>query len=189
MRAAENPFEMRRIESVPYRMSDDAWRAFDERLAATNYRGVIVGPHGSGKTTLLETLAHRLRGKGFDPLILRFYDRKRIWNEEDRVSVSRVNEGMAVLIDGGEVLNFGRWWMLRNRLRSAGAIIMTSHREFRLPTLYRCETDTALLSDLAHTIAPTHAHIFANEYESLYHAHNGNLRNAFRELYDRCAAM
>lgn len=190
MRPADNPFEMTRIESVAYRMHAREWAALDRRLVANRYRGAIVGPHGSGKTTLLETLAPKLADRGLDPVILRYYDQKRSMDGADISALRAANRPTAaILIDGGEVLSLRNWWTLRYMTRHAGGLIMTSHGAGRLPTVHQCVPSVAILSDVAHAIAPAYAPAFAADYGTIYRDHDGNIRDALRHLYDRCASM
>lgn len=59
-------------------------------------------------------------------------------------------------------------------------MIISSHQPGLLPTLVDCQTSPALLRELIHRLDPC-CNVDAT---ALYSRHNGNLRNAFRELYD-----
>ncbi len=50
------------------------------RLAASGWRGAIVGPHGSGKSTLLAALLAELHGQGHNTLVYRLHDGERRLN-------------------------------------------------------------------------------------------------------------
>ncbi len=52
------------------------------RLAASNWRGAIVGEHGSGKSTLLETLKPALTTTGHLHLAITLRDRQRILSKD-----------------------------------------------------------------------------------------------------------
>ena len=65
--APSNPFSTRFVRpgALEY-LFEVGMRAEDvvQRLAGTNWRGQIVGPHGSGKSTLLATLLEPLAQSG-----------------------------------------------------------------------------------------------------------------------------
>jgi hypothetical protein len=60
--------------------------------------------------------------------------------------------------------------------------VITTHRPGLLPTLFVCRTDPHLLNEL---VAELSGELMASP--TLWASHHGNLRLAFRELYDTCS--
>jgi hypothetical protein len=179
MRARDNPFASHRIEAMAYRPQGTSWQALLRRLEELRYRAAIVGPHGSGKTTLLEALAARLAALDFVPQCAFLNDRsKRL------PPLGRLTRRHIVLLDGADHLPAMAWALLGLRLRTAGGLIITSHRAGMLPTLVQTTTSPNLLRELVQTLNPGQD----RDIEALFRRHNGNVRNALRELYDQSAA-
>jgi len=179
-RPADNPFASRRIDRLAFRSRGFDADAMIDKLRRQGGRGAVVGPHGSGKTTLMDHLADLLAG----PVV--------------RIRLDATTKGAAhtarghlpddldrrhsVLIDGAEQLGRWSWWRLGSLLRDAGIVVITGHRPGRLPTLYRCTTDPALLHELVAELAPDVVnHVDLGE---VYVRHKGNIRLCFMELYD-----
>ncbi len=178
-RARDNPFAVHRVLRERYRLSAFEWQELMARLELLGRRGAIVGPHGSGKTTLLEDLAGRLEGQGWRIHMLRFNADQR------RLGVpSTWERGDFVLCDGAEQLSVIDWRRLARRARSAGGMVITTHRAGRSTVLHRCETSPELLRNLAASLGEP---LSVRECGELYARHDGNLRAALSELYDRWA--
>jgi hypothetical protein len=64
--------------------------------------------------------------------------------------------------------------------------LITSHREGLLPTLIKCRTTSALLQAVVDELVDHHA-AATQELEALFLRHDGNIREALRELYDSYA--
>jgi ABC-type glutathione transport system ATPase component len=151
-RARDNPFASHCVLGERYRLDDAGWARLIERLEALHWRGAIVGPHGSGKTTLLEDLGARLTAMGRNDV---------------------------VLVDEADRLSALQWIRLRMR---APRLVVTTHREGRLPLLHRCETSAELLRELTESLGQP---LEIEESARLHAAHRGNVRDALRDLYDR----
>jgi len=165
---------------LAYRFLDRGAGSILERLERNNDRGAIIGPHGSGKTTLLEDLARRLEGE----LVL---VRLNAETEDPKSSVRNslpdtVDQRHAIVIDGAEQLGAWVWWWLQHRIRNAGAILITSHRPGRFPTIHECATSPGLLKELVNELAP--GAVETVDLNELFERHDGNIRLCFRELYD-----
>ena len=93
-----------------------------------------------------------------------------------------------MLFDGGDHLGPIAWRRFRFRTRHARGIVITNHRENRLPTLVSMQTSPALLRDLIRELAPENS-LPPDELHTLFTESNGNLRDAMRVLYDRCAVI
>ena len=90
-----------------------------------------------------------------------------------------------MLCDGAEQLSVLDWQRLARRARSAGGLIITTHRAGRLPVLHRADTSPELLGDLAASLGEPLA---PRDCRELHARHDGNLRAALGELYDRWTA-
>jgi len=188
MRARDNPFRTDRVLEVRYRPLRGTWDDLLTRLHALGYRAAIVGPQGSWKTTLLEDLAPRLRERGYAARELRldaetprfapgFLDR----------FVASLTPSDVVLFDGAEQLGLIAWTLFRHRCRAAAGLVITGHRPGRLPTLIETATTPELLAALVGQILGGEACEVEPILADLYARHDGNLRDALRELYDRYA--
>ena len=179
MKARLNPFNSRQIEGLPYRFLDGSEERVLARLRQLRFRAAVLGPEGSGKTTLLELIASKLPGIGLQPVWIRV-------SRDHPVlpALPPFTGAQVVLVDGADSLPAFRWLLLRRAARSAGGLVITSHRAEMLPVLFRCRTTPELLRELVEVLAPP-----AESIEELFARHRGNLRNALRELYDICAGI
>ena len=188
MRARDNPFATQRVLRLQYQFGDGDWPSLLSRLTSLNGRGAIVGPHGSGKTTLLEELGERLGSQGVRVHRIFLNEQSRAY-PTDFVQRMRdsLNSNDVVLFDGCEQLGPIAWQRFRWQTRRAGGLVITTHRPGRLPTLWNCETNPELLTDLVGQLLDQETALPAEQLRNLYHKHHGNLRNAIRELYDLAA--
>jgi hypothetical protein len=183
MKARENPFRVERVLTIRYQPQD--WR-FDDlmtRLGQLNYRGAIVGPEGSGKTTLLEDLAAHLARQNLHAKYLRLDRDQRTF---DPVMLdqffAQLSDRDVVCFDGCEQLSDRAWREFLKRSEHAGGLIITTHEPGRLPTLVTCSTTPELLREIVdRLIGSDHA----IDVKSLHRKHQGNIRDALRELYDQ----
>jgi hypothetical protein len=187
MRARDNPFAASRVLSIRYELSEDQAGGLLARLERLRYRAAIVGPHGTGKTTLLEDLGTPLARRGFRVTHLRLDAEHRRF---PRRFLSRLAETLdardLVCLDGAEQLGRVAWTMFCWRTRRAGGVLVTSHRPGLLPTLIECTTSPALLDRIVSRLAPQTGR--ERTPKDLFARHQGNLREALRELYDVYAA-
>ena len=185
IRARDNPFATEHVLRLRYRFADaEGWRSLLQRLQAMNYRASITGPHGSGKTTLLEDLGVRLQEIGFRVQTLFLNEQNRSYPAEFiRLNCGQATRQDILLFDGCEQLGPLNWRRFLWQARRAGGLIVTTHRPGRLPVLWECQTTPDLLGslvrDLVGSTAPTQL-----ELDDLYRLNKGNLREAFRQLYD-----
>ena len=188
MRARDNPFSTDRVLKVRYRPRGWTWDELLDRLAALQYSAAIVGPEGRGKTTLMEDLEPHLRARGFDVKHLRLTRERRKFDPGWlRDFFATVTSKDILLFDGAEQLTRLAWWRFRRRALSlAAGLVITSHRPGLLPTLVECDTDADLLRGIVNDLLPDPA---APETDAadLLTRHDGNVREALRELYDRHA--
>ena len=171
--AERNPFRTACLHALTPHL-DEPLTAVLQRFHANRQRGVLVGPHGSGKTTLLEALATHLGNVTW--LRLRH---DRLHNRTALAALPRSISGV-LIVDGLEQLGPIEWWNVR---RNASAILATSHRPGRLPTLRTHATTVHLLCSLIDQLGETPP----TDAAELLARHHGNIRNCLRELYDRKA--
>ncbi len=189
MRARDNPFRMERVLAWRYRLPQTtSWPDLLERLRALRFRGAIVGPHGCGKTTLLEDLCARLQDAG------QCVHGQRI-NAESASRSGTLLAGMqrtvpreaVVVIDGAEQIGWLQWKRLIHRARLWRGLIITTHQEGRLPTLFHCQPRFDILEAMVRDLAPGLPETLTRRLPELYQEHQGNLRICLRALYDEVA--
>jgi hypothetical protein len=154
------------------------------RLADLGGTAAIEGPHGSGKTTLLVAVAESLATTGRLAGMVRL----RAWGDGVRAVrlVSRAAAGTMVLVDSWERMGpvAARVALWSARRRGCG-LLVTSHRPTGLPVLVQGRTSVALLERLVAAL-PNHGGLIAADDIAAAHAtHDGNLREALLDLYDR----
>lgn len=190
MRARDNPFAAQRLEAISYRLDAIGWENLIGRLAAFRFRAALVGLHGRGKTTLLEELARRLAQRGFRIRTSLLHEGDRRLSRMQRKTLFR---GLTIedvlFVDGAEQLSRLAWLEILVRSRAAGGLVITSHRTGLLPTLHECRTSPDLLEEIVAELAGPDAAVPLPSPEELFVRHDGNVRDALRELYDRCASF
>jgi len=188
MKARENPFAVDRVLQIRYELPGESLDELLVRLQQMGGCGAIVGPHGSGKTTLLEDLAKHLEARGTRVHLLRLSaERRAIPRETMRSLNAELGAHDAVLCDGAEQLNPLAWRHLRFRVRKAGVLIATTHRAGRLPTLLETRTTPELLESIVRRLLAEPVTPLPFSIPDLFQRHDGNLRDALRDLYDRYA--
>jgi len=189
MRARENPFRTSQVLRVRYRPRGESSEDLFERLRRLDYRGAIVGPKGAGKTTLLEDLEPALHALGFELKRLRLDDRVRSFSPGflNRFFADLTGKDV-ILFDGAERMDPISWHRFKRRAKKARGLIITSHRPGMLPTLRACETCPELLNEIISELLGTELDTTRNTANALHKKHNGNLRDALREMYDLYAS-
>jgi len=190
MRARDNPFAVHRVLAVRYRFIDGGWNELFARLDTLGSRGAIVGPEGSGKTTLLEDLERELAGRGRKVSLLSIgADQSRLTPLQTPLLLEPAASKSFLLVDGADALGGRALRSLLRKSRSAAGLVVTSHREGLLPTLWRTRTSPDLLASTVRELTDRAPEAFGWSADSLWERHAGNLRGALRELYDRCADL
>jgi len=180
----ENPFAVQRVLAIRYRLAGISWEDLLDRLQALRFRAALVGPHGHGKTTLLEDLGARLAGRGFRVRSVTLHEGdRRLTAPQRRELFGALTPADVLLLDGAEQLGRLAWLEVRTRTRSAGGLVITSHRPGLLPTLYECRTTPELLKGIVGDLLGGEIAV-----EELFARHEGNVRGVLRELYDFYAA-
>lgn len=172
------------MERIRYRLSGLSWEELIDRLAALRFRAAVVGPCGHGKTTLLEDLAPRLSALGFRVHAISLTEASPRLGAADRALLRGLAPRDILLVDGAERLGRLAWLRVRLRTRSAGGLVVTSHRPGLLPTLHECRTTPELLAGIVRDLLGPEAEYLRAALDELFVRHQGNLRNALREIYD-----
>jgi hypothetical protein len=186
MRALDNPFRSDRQLGLRYRLTEAEWSALLDRLSALGRRAALVGPQGSGKTTLLRDLGARLEVSGFAVTRIQLNEAnpgipRRVWLE------LAWGPRAFVLLDGAERLGRLGWLAFSSATRHADGVVITTHEPGRLPTLAECSTSPEMLADLVEELLCSRPEWLDATCRDLFAKHDGNLRDALRELYDRFA--
>ncbi|MCB0330771.1 MAG: ATP-binding protein [Bdellovibrionales bacterium] len=178
--AAENPFRVSQLESLPFLFLSGTRETLLAKFAHHDCRGAIVGPHGSGKTTLLEELFQHFSVLGDEVCLVRLNDQKRCLSEDEREAISLAD---TILLDGAEQFSVISWRWFLLRLRKNQRLIITTHQEGWLPTVYECRTTPELFYDIVRKLDPTRISS-ASSCADLLARHHGNIRQALFTLYD-----
>lgn len=175
MRAHENPYRTSCVESLRFRGRESVPN-YVATLGSVGYRGAIVGPEGSGKSTLLRAIGERLAEDGWRVRVVRFDDR-------GAFADAIVDRETIWLVDGAERIVLPLRAALARLVRR---IVLTDHSTTAgLPLLARCETNLTLFSDLLAALGGPP--LTSEDAESVFRQSGGNLRLAFRSLYDAAA--
>lgn len=183
--AKENPFATCNLEQIPFRFPPGVdWDSVLDRLEAQQWCASIVGGNGSGKTTLMEQLVPRLEARGFEPVLFRLATESSM-KDKDRLAdkFREIKTPGLILLDGAEQLSTRQWLPARAAASQAAGFIVSVHRTSRLPVVLELETSPKLLASLVEEL--TGGKLAEGESEEIFHRRRGNLRDCFRELYDR----
>lgn len=165
----------------------DSLATVTDRLELHGWRGQIVGAHGSGKSTLLAELAVEMRRRGRAVYGTSLRGSRR-WLPDDVFAAARRGPPAVIVIDGHERVAWPHRWRLACCCRSyATGLLVTAHRPLRLPMLARTAPDLAIVQRLVDQLTGGACAAFTQGYVAASFArHNGNVREIFFDLYDRC---
>lgn len=191
-----NPFATRhtRPAALAWLPQPDSPQQLLDRLDRLGGRGVICGPHGSGKSTLLRHLAAAATERGWQPRVISLG------------SVADLGRAVAAVMAAAEPdhwLGIDSWeklgvlgrplaWLAA---RLGGRIVVTMHRQpgpggwpVLLEPRPTADTFRRLVIRLLDQAAITPA--IAARFDPIllddvFRRHQGNLREAFFDLYDR----
>ena len=184
---ATNPFRMSKIESIPFQFYGESEDLLWRKLEQNDWRGAIIGPHGSGKTTLLEHVQRVFESRGKCCEIWTFHRVSRRWHDRVTCKIQRSNCSKTqtiLLVDGVDIMPWIKKAYLKAMMSRYGGVIVTAHKACILPTVKICKVDSVLADAL---IAQLSLQVDCDSQQLLEHC-GGNMRQVFRELYDRAFA-
>lgn len=179
-RPADNPFRVQRHARVRYAVGP-VLDAFVARFEGLGRRAALVGPHGTGKSTLREDLERYYASVGWTVVRLHFTTSGAASPQQWACWLTASPRTLAT-VDGVEQLP--RWaWQVVRRVRR-GPLLVTSHADCGLPVLHEHVTTATILRDCIEELAgPVDVDV-----DALFARHQGNVRAALLECYDRWAA-
>lgn len=165
------------------------------RLRQQNWFGQIIGPHGSGKSTLVATLRPALEAAGRDlqlvqlqQIVGRLGRAKGLFSGRrslEKLAWRRFSAATQVIIDGYERLGpLARWLVVARCRRRGCGLLVTTHHDSGLPTIYTMQPRLELALALVRRLLPTTDVIGQDDVESAWQIHHGNLREVLFSLYD-----
>lgn len=181
-----NPFSTARVrpgalafEFPHHETLDELW----ERFVAAGERGQIIGPHGSGKSTLLRAFAVLVERRGRPTVLFGTAPGQQLPRGAGQLVFPR---GAVVLVDSYEQLGFCSRRRLRRGCRRHGAgLLVTSHGDAGLPTLWRTEPRVELLERLVERLLAGFPPLIASDdVRVAYERHGGDIRESLFRLYD-----
>ena len=133
---------------------------------------------------LVEQLIPHLEALGFQPVVFRL-NAETSMREKDRLP-EKLREVAApgfIIIDGAEQLSTRHWLPVRGAANKAAGFIVTVHRSSRLPVALELETNVKLFEALVTELCG--GKLPEDESHNIFMRNRGNIRDCFRELYDR----
>ncbi|MFM7206250.1 MAG: hypothetical protein ACKO4T_06255 [Planctomycetaceae bacterium] len=144
----------------------------------------ITGPHGSGNTTLVRALLAAAASRG------RHASYVQVRTAADGLTAVRATTTLpragVIAIDGWERLPLGTGPLLAAIAGWRGVtVVTTAHRDPGIPVIATCRPTPAVIVAAVERL-PTHGGLIdAEDLQTAYDAHRGNIRDAFADLYDR----
>lgn len=186
---ASNPFSTRFVRpgALPYQFPPKVSpEVLVARLRQNRGEGQIVGPHGSGKSTLLASLREPLLRGGCSSLTFSLRDGQRRLPLDWRKQVARCGARL-VIVDGCEQLSFWSRALLKWHCRRNGwGLLITTHRDLGLATLFETGTSVELAQQLAAVLlAGDERRITSQMVAESFRSAGGDMRETLFDLYDR----
>lgn len=144
----------------------------------------IVGPHGTGKSTLLAALADQLATHRRPAEFIRL---QRRWDAFRLLqALGRGPADGTILVDGWERLGGLVGLLVGSLARLQGRrMVVTSHRSTGMPVAVRTAGTLPLLTAIVARL-PAHGELITSaDLCDTFVNHDGNLRDALGDLYDR----
>ena len=181
-----NPFATRFIRpgAMPFLFLDgDSAEAIVARLKANHWRGQIIGAHGSGKSTLVISLTPLIEAAGKNIITFKIGPGDGWLPHIESSSLSKATQ---LIIDGYEQLS--TWSRLRLRWlvwRTGTGLLITTHTDIGLPTIYVTKPSEAVAAALAQRLTIGTGSLFSlADVTEAYQAAAGNVRETLFKLFD-----
>ena len=148
--------------------------------------GQIVGPHGSGKTTLVNQLESQLRYRTIP--VVKVVLQRHVWRRgfQQALSATRCT-GTHLIVDGFEQLPaVARWGLRWLCARRDCGLLVTSHRDVRLPWLVETKPSLAWVQQIVSRLLQPYPSglILDEDVRACFYRQHGNLRETLFALYD-----
>jgi hypothetical protein len=193
LRPADNFFSVSRLHSLQYRFqAGDNIESLLNRFEQNDWRGAIVGAKGNGKTSLMLELEGHLEDSGINVHKLFLNEEKRRFTRQEYHSLCNdLSDNDIILLDGAEQMSALAWWRFRQKTKNARGLIITIHSPGKLPTIISCKTDLKQFIEMVHELSANSLKpIYPDEaLDRIFRSHQGNVRQAFRQLYDESAYL
>jgi hypothetical protein len=157
-----------------------------QQLREHNWHGQIVGPHGSGKSTLVAALLPALKAAG--RMILKVGDqRPEVGRQRSEIRTEpTLDAATQVIVDGFEQLS---WWarrkMIQDCRRQGAGLLVTTHKDMALPTLFRTEPSLDQTRAVVGRLIPAGDRtIVDDDIARAYAAAKGDIRETLFKLFD-----
>lgn len=185
MRPVDNPFRAECLQDISYIFQDGGMAAFFRRLHSVGERAAIVGARGTGKTTLLNSIdaAFAENGRATCRIFVNEGNRHEVVGDIKSL-LEKVRTDEVVLLDGAEQLSWWQWKRFLFYSRHAAGLLITCHHAGRLPCILQTTGSPELLDELVNMLTGREVRVTDVFSTVLYQKHEGNIREALRELYD-----
>ena len=154
-------------------------------MRCLNFQAEIVGLQGSGKSTLLAQLHEHLQKRSFKSHFVSLPQDRESYRSLLRQAFQQSTAGCVILFDGIERLGFFQRRALIRRTRASG-LVVTKHYRGKLPPLIQLRTSQQLMTQLLNDLDLDQPEII-QAGKLAFEKHQGNIRDALRDLYDQCA--
>ena len=179
--ACDNPVSIERVTTIPFMFAEFDWDHHFDSLAQLMFRASIVGRKGSGKTTLMNALALQMSQRGIE--FHHVFLPHETDNHHEMID-GALRSDKIILVDGIERISILQRFRLYRQTKQKAGLIINVHRPCPLPTWIGCETSPELMSNLLTRLGLDQPSIQLAGQKT-FSKHKGNIRMAFRELYDQ----
>jgi ABC-type cobalamin/Fe3+-siderophores transport system ATPase subunit len=181
-----NPFATRFIRpgAVLYLFAEgESASSLVERLAASGWRGQIIGPHGSGKSTLLAALVPAIEATGRRVTLVALHQGER---QLPAIDLRALSPATILVIDGYEQLGWWPRWRVHRLCQRRGAgLLVTAHADCGFPTIYQTQPSAELAQRVVEALLPQGDTTLAHaDVAATFEATGGNVRETLFKLFD-----
>lgn len=183
-----NPFSTRFVRpgAMAYFFSDDvSLERIVARLRDNNGWGQILGPHGTGKSTLLQAITPQLAAAGKQIELFTLHQGQPRLDVEPR-RIRNWNERTQIIVDGYEQLSWWhRWRLVRECRKRRAGLLVTTHRDLGLPTLFETRGSLETTQLIASRLLGDETHLISSQdVAAAFHQNRSNVRETLFALYD-----
>jgi hypothetical protein len=196
---AKNPFAtcFTKPGKIPFLFPDgSSMESLFQQLRINRNFGQIRGPHGSGKSTLLWNVAKVLHGLGFNVLHKRLQRQSasplkfhcHVEHLNQRITVQHVHSTGGsdfLLLDGFEQLPaIQRKLIVSWSKRHAHGLIVTTHNNAGLPTVFETRSHIGTLRKIVHYLLPSPDDLTDECLIKCFENSGCNIRESLFSLFD-----